>query len=240
MRKFLLFPCIIFMLAVINYSCGSDNDDDPKIQEEQDRYNEFVTPELEDVLVNVLGVDIHRGIYPPNMQGFYRMKTYCSKSTIAGDSWVGTVMNNFKMKFHDQQGLNISMDGFEVVSGTNIYINEHISEGTFICGNGDSFSIFFNEEVKSSKDECTTFTVLSGSLDRDVNGTIIGINNFQYVLLMRENNGYTSLIANGEGRLFKDDSVKVISEEEFNTITNRPKSESTDTDTVEGLSLLSK
>ncbi len=189
---------------------------------EQDRYSEFVTPELENVLVNKLGITVNRGISPPDLTGYFLMKTYCTKSTISGDSYVGKLIDDFKIKFYDQRNIEISLSGFEVKTGTDDFLYHHEAIGTFICGEGDKFSVFFNETIQGADNTYSTnFALFSGELVKDANKTVIGIKNFQYVLLMRENNGNPKLIANGEGRLFEDDYVEVISKERFETVIGR-------------------
>lgn len=190
---------------------------------EDARYHEFVTPELETSLVDKLGVTINRGINPPDITGYYRMENRCTKSTISGDSFVGNLINHFKLKFYDQKDMELNFEGFQVsTDGTDRYIAQSVAKGNFISGESDKFSVFLNVENKSAFGTLIYFYVFSGEVVRDTDKKIIGIKNMQQVFLMRENYGISGYIANGEGRLFEDDYVDAISKEEYERITNKP------------------
>lgn len=237
-----LFVAILLSITAGFTSCGSDDNDEDNsviIQKEKDRYDDFVTPELEDVLKTKLGMTIHRGINPPNVQGYFRMETNCVKSTIKNDYLVGKLINNLKINLFDQKGLEISMTGFEVATNTNNFKASHEALGTFISGEGDNFSIFFNEEVVALAAHYTNFCVLSGTLDRDAKGNVIGIKNFEYSLLMRNNNGFITLMPNNEGRLFRDDYTPIISETEYNTIVGGPEQKNVEKNTDVSISMAS-
>ncbi|WP_165042694.1 hypothetical protein [Dysgonomonas sp. ZJ709] len=214
------FSLILSVLIIASYSCSSDdndsNDDNLLVKLEQDRYNEIVTPAMEDVLLNKLQATIYRGVNPPNIEGFYRAHILCEKSTIDGDAMLNTYPVDHKMKFYNLQGLNIDMESHEVIVNTDFLRAKHESEGTFISGEGDNFTIFLDEKISSPGRDHIFFTVLSGQLDRDNEGKIIGIKNHEYVIIMKENYGNSTLIPIGEGRLFTDKYVKVISETEYN------------------------
>ena len=191
-------------------------------QAEEDKYREFVTPELENSLKSKLGMTIHRGTNPPNVMGYFQMETNCTKSTIAGDGYLGQWIDNYRMKFYDQKGIEVSLEGFEVnykPGYENNFIAQHDAIGTFICGSGNNFSVFFNETVQhTSGPNSTSFTAYSGELVKDGQGIVTGIRNFQFALLMRDNAGRSDLIDNGEGRLFEDDFVDVITKTQYENI----------------------
>ena len=188
-------------------------------REEEERYGEFVPPALEEVLTDKLGMNIYRGTTPPDITGYFLMETWCTRSTIAGDSYVGTMINHYKMNFYDQTGIDVSLEGFEVNSETDKYIAQHDARGTLITGSGNKFSVFFNETIQDNAGPNTiNFTVYSGEIVKDNQGKVTGFKNFQFALLMRDNAGRSDKIGNGEGRLFEDDFVEAITKETYERV----------------------
>lgn len=217
--KLTLLPLVLSFFITASYSCSSDENDNDHdnvlIKQERDRYNEIVTPAMEDVLLNKLHTTIYRGANPPNIEGFYRAHILCEKSTIDKDYMLNTYPVDHKMKFYNQQGLDIDMESYEVIVNTDYSSTKHQSEGTFISGEGDNFTIFLDDKVFSPGRDHIFFTVISGQLDKDNEGKIIGIKNHEYAVIMKENYGNSDLMAIGKGRLFTDKYVKVISETEY-------------------------
>lgn len=233
-KNLLLLTVVSIFLCPIT-ACSSDdnndaNDDANKalVAEENTKYNEYVTPEIENTLKETLGVTINRGINPPNVMGYFLMETNCTKSTIVNDSYVGLLVNNYKIKLHDQVDMKVNLLGYEVITNTDIFFAEHIADGTFITGEGNKFSIFFEEIVNHAGDKYNvkTLSVLSGEVDKDDSGEIKGFKNIQYVFLMKDNDGRPSTMANGSARLYEDAYVDVITKEKFEKLIGKPKSAS--------------
>jgi len=194
---------------------------DDLVKEEEDKYREYISPELENSLKNRLKMNIHRGTNPPNITGYYRMEQFCTQSTISGDSYIGRTINDYILKFYSQMGIEINFEGYEVRQGTYEADAFHLGTGSFICGTGNNFTLFFNETTQLSEGpDCIMVTVFSGEIVKDNQGRIIGFKNFQEAILMRDNGGRTDVIDNGEGRLFEDDFVEVITKEEYEKINN--------------------
>ena len=189
-----------------------------KGKEEEDRYNELVPPELENALTQ-LGLSIHRGTTPPDITGYYRMDSWCTKSSITDDIFVGHLINQMKINFYDQTGINVSMNGYQVEPGTDNFIVRDEATGTLISGSDNKFSVFFNTTTQwTSGPNTISIYVYSGEIVKNGQGRVTGIKNMQLALLMRDNAGRTDVIDNGQGRLFEDDFAEVITKDEYERI----------------------
>lgn len=241
-KNLLLLTVVSIFLCPIT-GCGGDDDNDANdankelVAEENAKYKEYVTPEIENTLRNTLGVTINRGINPPNVMGYFLMETNCTKSTIEFDSYVGSLINNYKIQLRDQVGVEVNLLGYEVITKTDIFFAEHVADGTFITGEGNKFSIFFEETVNHAYDKYNvkTLSVFSGEVDKDNSGEIKGFKNVQYVFLMKDNDGRPGTMANGSARLFEDAYMDAISKEKFEKLLGKTKSASIDS--VSSLSL---
>jgi hypothetical protein len=221
----ILTSVVLFSLA----GCGGDDDDKTEQalkKEEQTKYNELVTPEIEEVVKNGLNANIYRGINPPDITGYYMFNVRCIKSTITGDGYVGSYIDDYKLKFHDQLSLDVKFLGYEVIAGTDRFMTEHIANGSFISGEGDKFSVFFDEKTTYAGESyvSTSLSIFSGELDRNENGEVIGIKNLQYIYYMKDTGGRPNLMPVGSARLFEDTYAEAITKEKFEKLTGYNKS----------------
>jgi hypothetical protein len=186
---------------------------------EEEKYEEFVTPELEDALVNKLGITIHRGPNPPDITGYYRTARKCTQSTIPNDTYLGKAFADYKLNFYGKEDLEISMEGFQVNIGTNEASSYDLGEGCFISGTGNRFTVFFNRTSQHDDGgpNSVTLVVFSGELVKNSQGKITGIKDYQQVVVMRDNGGRTDLLNNGEGRLYTNSLASVITQAQFET-----------------------
>ncbi|MDR0547629.1 MAG: hypothetical protein LBG77_08670 [Dysgonamonadaceae bacterium] len=185
-------------------------------KQESSWYKNFVTPEIEQS-IDSLGLKVYRGSKPPVITGYFRADDYCTNSTIPNDGYVGRLINNYKIHFFDQDKLSVSMLAYQVATATDRWISTTEGAGTFVCGQGNDFTVFM-EEI--SEEDVVTLGIYSGTLDKDANGAVRGIKDFQYALLMKDNKGLSSKINNGEGRLFEDDYVPTITQSQFEYLIN--------------------
>ncbi|MDR1876767.1 MAG: hypothetical protein LBQ84_04005 [Flavobacteriaceae bacterium] len=221
LKKLCLFAAVVVLIPIA-IGCSSDDNDVNENSKEQEQYSKFMTPEMEEA-VKKLGMEVNKGANPPDVSGYYLIERIGVKSIVPSDPNIkGKVFNSSKTKLYDydKAELKISLLGYEVESGTDNLGATSTAEGTFITGEGDKFSIFFEEEFDydDGGPVVILLTILSGELDRDESGEIKGIKNVRYAILMKENNGRPEKITNGTGRLFKDDYADVISKEKFETL----------------------
>ena len=218
LKQKLSFLALASMLLLGVTSCSSDDGND-LVKQEQDLYEKYITPELETTMKN-LGVTVNRGINPPNVEGYYLLFPHCIKSTVPNDSWLGSsnFFDHYK-RFYEQSGLKVKLLSYE----NGHYNVKHVGDGAFISGEGNKFSIFF-EEVNIVKRSGKTYTqtvltVYSAELIKDKSGKITGLKNFQYILFMKDRDGDTQSIPDNTGRLFVpeagDGIVGITSKEEF-------------------------
>ncbi|MDR2918480.1 MAG: hypothetical protein LBV72_03815 [Tannerella sp.] len=231
MKRLIVNISAVAFLSFFLFSLSSCKDDDDDLtQKEEDLYEKYVTPELESAL-DKLGMTINRGIDPPNITGyFYMEEPKCTAVTQSDDGMLNKYSYDKKLRFYDKKELSISMEGWELdyEEGDNVL---HEAKGVFLCGEGDKFSIFFNEEFKyDSGAYGTLFSIYSGEVEKSSNGNISGLKNLQYAILMRENNDFDGIMPNGDGRLFQPKDVRVITKSEYESLGNTLRSLKLNTD----------
>lgn len=214
MKKILILALMAFAFA----ACSSDDKQTTKEELHDELYNKLVTPEMEIGLKN-LGVRIYKGINPPRIEGFYTSGVFCIESTLPGDVYKGTRFLDTRFHLSNQNDLTISVETMQIDQSNNTFQSRSNSEGTFISGSGDNFSIFHESETKPVDGHNTiSLQVYSGTVVRDANGAITGIRDFKIALLMKDNNGWEDKMPNGAGRVFVDPENKTpaITEKEYN------------------------
>lgn len=226
MKKNKLYTLLLICFGILLAFPSCSNDDDDKLKnlekEEQDRYNEFVTPEMQEALT-ALEVPINRGINPPKIEGYYRMEALFLATTNKNENYlIGSYLNtDYKFNFYDQKGLSISLLGYEVLRGSDKYDTGHVGKGVFITGHDDLFSVFLEEEAIYTTGRPKILTVISGEVQRK-NNNITGIKYLRYAFLMKDTDGVTTVIKEGQGRMVGDDNVDKITKEQFEYLINGP------------------
>lgn len=216
---------IILALSVGFGACSSDdneNDDKNESQIEDILYDKYVTADVEET-ISKLGVTINRGINPPNIEGYYLLFPWCIGSTYPNDPKLNsTQFYDHPIHLYNQSGLKIDLISYEMgITLTNAV--KHVGEGAFICGEGNKFSVLF-EEINTVKKEGKTYTqkvltIFSGEVVRNEKGKISKIKDFKYVFFVKDNGGSPNSLPNNTGRLFIPDknnrSLPPISKEYF-------------------------
>lgn len=180
-------------------SCGGDDDNgDPELplskeQEltklESEHYNSIITPKIEDVLKNKLGVAINRGINPPDVVGYYQYREKLIESTVPNDqSFISTGRPHIefcsqKISYYAQENLSIKVQVKEhALNYNNGYLKYfRDADEAFISGDGDNFFIYsyFTTNIYEGVPRYHDFlSLFSGPVKRDEEGKITGIDNY--------------------------------------------------------------
>lgn len=204
--KYSVLGLLIFVI-LFSSSCDLINSDknDENLVELVDglpkNIRDFVSEEELDILEETLDVKIYRGNKPPKLDGSYRFsRTILKKTNIVNDISIGTQFTDRYIKFYNQNDdLTLDVDVIATDPSSGVIRSEGLGQGSFLAGDGQSFSIFYRNSFTTDRGESGEMLELfSGILDTD------GIQNFEFAILMLDNNGHTSLIDNGKGRSFYD------------------------------------
>lgn len=188
--KFLLICSLVLLLA----SCSSDDDSNGGFDGSLSDIQNFVGPELYDIMTN-LGLVIHPGNTPPTLQGGYYMQPcILFASNIQTDN-IGANFPAQTFYLTNMNSSNLTID-YSGSGGT----QSDDGSGSFISGSGNNFSIFLTITSVISGFEADTLYVLSGTDDGD------GFIDFQLAAFMKDNFGNPGgvFIENGKGRIFVD------------------------------------
>ncbi|MDH6356648.1 hypothetical protein [Parabacteroides sp. PF5-9] len=233
MKKVFVMLCSVLFIT----ACGSDNDTPSLEEQEQTLYDTYVTAEMESAIAK-LDMTVNRGINPPKIEGYYRMEgIFLATTNSAEKKYLGSRFNtDYKFNFYNQSELSVDLLGYEVIRDTDELDSEHRGQGTFICGEGDKFSIFMEERHFSDGYTAISLTILSGEVVRN-GGSITGIKNLKYAFIMKDRGGDTSLIQVGQGRIVGNDLAQVITKKQFETLEQPTRLKSDNSDF--GISFLS-
>ncbi|MEM6804255.1 MAG: hypothetical protein AAF696_22815 [Bacteroidota bacterium] len=157
----------------------------------------------EDVFEEFIELDmpLNGGLTPPNIEGTFRVTPFILKSSNIPSDNIGLQFVDYDYTFYDQDMEN------NTIKISTVSSNGAVSEGvgSYIAGNGNSFSIF--TELNGSFQSGSRFIhaeVISGEITSE------GIVNFHKAILMLEDNGDPSgdLIEVGQGRAcFDSDAI---------------------------------
>lgn len=155
------------------------------------------------ILEDTLGIQIHRGNNPPKLNGSYKISPVILKKTnIQNDYSIGFRFSDSYLKFYNQDDalFTIELDHAEVNFTDNQLIGMGVGRGSFLIGNGSAFSIFSKVVYEQASGEKADLLYLYSG----VYGTN-GIHDFEYALLMLNNNGHDHIfIKDQTGRSFYD------------------------------------
>jgi hypothetical protein len=194
---------LILILSAALVSCNNDDDDKaPADNGLSKEINDLVPAEVLQELKN-LGMPIHKGLNPPDLQ----LKFYCSplvlkETNVNNDVYrPGYVFADYYGNFYEQNNdkLTIKMDyenGPETGTGL----------GSFISGEGNNFSVFAEIHGEAQGDKARLIQILSGTI------TDTGIKDLHVGNFMLEGGDESEYwIDNGEGRiLFDSDGMSEI------------------------------
>lgn len=232
MKKILMILCSILFIT----AC-SDDDTSPLEEKEQALYDKYITAEMESAIAK-LNMSINRGVNPPEIEGYYRMEAiFLATTNSAEKSYLGLRFpTDYKFNFYNQSALSVDLLGYEVEKDTDELDAEHRGQGTFICGEGDKFSIFMEEQHLSDGYTAISLTILSGEVVRN-GGSITGIKDLKYAFIMKDRGGDPDVIQVGQGRVVGNDHVQAITKEQFEILIQPTSLKSANLDT--DISLLS-
>lgn len=203
-------------------------------EREQMLYDKYVTAEMKSAITK-LKMPVNRGINPPKIEGYYRMKgIFLATTNSAENSYLGINLNDYKFSFYNQSGLSIDLLGYEVKEDTDMLSTEHLGQGTFICGEGDKFSIFMEEQGISDGYTSVVLTIISGEVVRS-GGNITGMKDLRYAFIMKDRGGNPSVIQVGQGRVVGDDEISVITKEQFEKLVRSASLKSSNLDLTFGI-----
>lgn len=204
MKRYLSF---IFIAAILFVGCSKD--DDGGFDGSSTAISNFVGQEILDEMTS-LGMIIHSGNKPPNIEGKYLMSTVILQSSNVPTDRLGMPFNDLLLEFTNQKGLEITFKGQETGASS-------VGKGSFISGTGDHFSVFLDiiNKREGDPEEMEEIYVFSGRISPE------GIHDLQLALFMVENNGNIGVMANGQGRIFKDeDGLSERLPADFNRVGN--------------------
>ena len=191
-QRLLMLMTVMLMALVTFTTCVED--DEEKLNEDG------LTSDVLKILqgnalekIKVLGVEIHGGNKPPDIEGSYNLSPLiCVNSTVPGDSWVGLQMVDATVTFSAQNNSKLTVftdfdeSGGQGGKGT----------GSFITGSGNKFSVFVKMTGHLNGLPLETIDVYSGEISSS------GIKDYHAVQIVTKGNIYTTL-PEGEGRLVK-------------------------------------
>jgi hypothetical protein len=202
------FKLFIFCVILGTTACSSnDSAENETSTPEKKLYDYYVDSNMQKS-IDQLGIAIHKGNTPPNVEGIYNIDPFkCTMSNFS-DGMLGVNLGASTLTLSNQNSVNLSVDFKNFI----IYSYEDKNEtwegkGSFISGEGNKFSILLhsNGEIDYTiyKAKFQNLIILSGELDVQ-NGKIKGIKNLQMASIMSDDYGdpHNTLISIGQGRLF--------------------------------------
>lgn len=198
---------LFFIILGLTACSSNDSNEEENIVPEKNSYEYYVNATMQQA-IDDLGIRIHKGLTPPNVEGVYTIDPFrCTMSNFT-DGYLGVNLGASTLTLSNQNTAKLSID----FRNYTIYSYEPKTEnwqgkGSFISGEGNKFSILLHSNGELDKGsyiaKYQNLIILSGELDV-VNNQIKGIKNVQLASIMSDDYGdpHTTLIEIGQGRLF--------------------------------------
>lgn len=180
---------LFLAVAAFISSCKKDNG-----QTQQQKIADIIPAKYLDTLKH-LGITIHEGTTPPNVEGIYYISPVKSKaSNIPGDV-IGMLFANTKVKFYEQNNTDFGIRLLAI----NILSFKDSSLSTAISGSGNNFTVYGKVRTYSGSNTAVFGVVFSGEMD----GTTI--KNVEWGLInIDDSQGNNAFIKEGQARLQYD------------------------------------
>ena len=182
-------------MAAVSTSCKKDKgENDTGFDGSLNDIENFYNSDVVDALID-LGLDINTGANPPNIEGLFNATPFILQaSSVDGDS-PGSQFPDLSMIFSNQDNESLTID-FNGANGPESYDGD----GSFISGEGDSFSVFLTVDVTLNGNVAETTFAISGSIAEG------GLGDIQVALIMIDDGGDPdgAFIENNTGRLLYD------------------------------------
>jgi|WetSurMetagenome_2_1015567.scaffolds.fasta_scaffold00661_2 hypothetical protein len=167
-------------------------------KESKDNLSEQIHNIVPDSILNAmksLGMPVHGGVKPPDLQNTYLASPFVLKSSNIADDYIGSTFSDFYFKFSEQnnENLSVKLDYYNSPeTGTGL--------GGFISGSDNSFSAFFKVSSTANGDPADLIMVISGTISDGA------VKNFYYANFMLNNYGnpHGYWISQGDGRVIYD------------------------------------
>lgn len=186
----------IFPRTVSLVFSGKFNENFAVEPEEEDGVPDIIPPEILDEIIG-LGLEIHGGTTPPNIEGTYLISpAILVKSNFNDNAYPGSQFANQYLTFSKQNNSDLSIR-VDYIEGS----SQATGLGAFISGEGNKFTVYVpTVNTDEHGHICEVIEACSGEIEEG------GIRNFYNVLIMKDDHGDpdNDLIENGQGRLFKD------------------------------------
>lgn len=202
-RQGFTFLAVVLLLSGCEALFGPEEEESSRQDGLTAEVQDIVTEEQLGILEDDMSLTIYRGSDPPTFNSEYKAEPNTMRATtVPNDSNApGTVFADYWVRFYNQNNetQTISIDTAQTNSAGTV-LTSGTGNGGFIVGEGDRFSVFAEVDVFDSSTGITSVQLLvwSGIL------TSTGITDFEYALLMSNNNGDSTKIPNNSGRSFYD------------------------------------
>lgn len=178
---------LFFALATFAVSCKKEN----LAAKQQQKINDIIPAKYLDTLIR-LGITIHSGTTPPNVEGIYDISPVKSKASNVPGDVIGSYFANARVKFYEQ---NNSDFGIRLLGKYILNLNDS-SLNTAISGSGNSFTVYGKVRTYSGANTAVFGVVFSGELDGST------IKNVEWGLInIDDSQGNGVFIREGQARL---------------------------------------
>ncbi|OIV41371.1 hypothetical protein [Flavobacterium johnsoniae] len=196
-------------------SCSSnDSNEDENVNPEKNSYDYYVNTTMQKA-IDDLGITIHKGLTPPNVEGVYTIDPLRCTMSNFNDGYLGVSLGASLLTLSNQNTAKLCVD----FKNFTIYSYDTKTEtwegkGSFISGEANKFSVLLHSEGELKNNNLISkyqnLIILSGELDK-VNNEIKGIKNVQLASIMSDDYGdpNKTLIEIGQGRLFTNSYASI-------------------------------
>lgn len=193
---------LLAVLTTITIGCSKGDNDgfDGSLRSIED----FYTPELVHAM-DSLGFAINTGNKPPEIEGIYDFSPVILQASSVPSDILNSRFLDYEITFSNQDNGELTIDYYG-----NQGIQTDDGDGSFISGEGNTFSVFLIVSSEINSYPADSAIALSGKMTDE------GIENIQLAFFMLDNKGNPggNIIHNNTGRIFYDSdglSEKIIS-----------------------------
>lgn len=168
---------ISFLISIVLFACSKDDKKGPSNEDILTKKIADIIPQKYLDTLKILGLDVHQGVTPPNVEGTYSIAPNKLDTSNVPNDAPGTYFSNSTVTFSAQSATDFSIR----LTGKNFVSSADTSIATAISGSGNNFTVYGKVKSVSGTHSAIFALIFTGTKEganlKNVRVGIINVDN---------------------------------------------------------------